>query len=89
MTYTLIFEAPQVGSDGGSEEVSLAEILRAVHLTRLALDEGAFTTSIAGIEKISGLPGGGIGIQWRDAQIASTMGKRFSQVLYAALDIRK
>jgi len=89
MTYTLMFEAQQVGSDGSSEEVSLVEILKAVHLTRLALEDEDFTTSIAGLEKISGLSGGGIRVQWRDAQIASSMGERFSQILHAALDLRK
>ena len=89
MTNTLIFEAPEVATDGGSEEVSLVEILKAVHVVSLTLGDDDFTTSIAGLEKISGLAGGGIGIRWRNAAIASRIGERFSEALYAALDLRK
>ena len=89
MTNTLIFEAPEVATDGGSEELSLAEIVEAITLVSLTLDDDDFATGIAGLEKISGLPGGGIGIRWRNAEVASGIGERFSQALYAALDLTK
>ena len=65
------------------------EILKAVHVVSLTLGDNDFTTSIAGLEKISGLPGGGLSIQWRNAQIASHIGERFSRALYGALDLRQ
>jgi hypothetical protein len=87
MANSLIFEAPQIDSDGGSGEVGLVEIVEAITLVSLSLDDEDFATAIAGLVKISGLPGGGIGISWRNAEVASGIGERFSQALYAALDL--
>jgi hypothetical protein len=89
MANTLIFQAPEVGTDDGSEEVSLVEVLKAVVAASLTLNDDDFATAIAGLEKISGLPGGGISIRWRNAKIAATIGVRFSQALFAALDLRR